>query len=453
MALLKDCRAMKDSSDHHVCPRIWPVFLPLVLLICAVFSVQEFAGSGKVAAKGTYAHGLLDVTIPYHSSRAGSGTLTVEVLDPEDGSAGRVDLSVDVSEGTGLWREKIKLAKPMSSEELVWHRLRYRFEYSDGKTARIEGVESISQILSTPVIHILGQQSYLAGGEAAVRVIVTDSQNQLISGRGSVQIELLIPDQKNRLLFSGRLNHRGTTEAQFIFPSSLVGSYQLRYLVNTSIGSTEFTQPVRLEDKVSILLTTEKPIYQPGQTIHVRALALDRANHAATPNRKLTFEVEDSRGNKVFKKATQTDKFGIASAEFELADEVNLGTYHLRALMGEGDAPANTAELALNVERYVLPKFKVAVDFADKDHKTKRGYRPGDHVTGTVHANYFFGKPVDDREITVKASGMDVSVSVVASVQGRTDHDGTFHFDLRLPTYFAGRPLTRGRPAFSSKRP
>ena len=90
---------------------------------------------------------------------------------------------------------------------------------------------------------------------------------------------------------------------------------------------------MRLEDKVSILLTTEKPIYQPGQTIHVRALALDRANHAAAAGRKLTFEVEDSRGNKVFKKATQTDKFGIASAEFALADEVNLGTYHLRALM------------------------------------------------------------------------------------------------------------------------
>jgi hypothetical protein len=141
---------------------------------------------------------------------------------------------------------------------------------------------------------------------------------------------------------------------------------------------------------------------------------------------------------------TQTDKFGIASAEFELADEVNLGTYHLRALLGEGDAPANTAEIALNVERYVLPKFKVAVDFAGNDKKAKRGYRPGDHVTGTVQAHYFFGKPVDNAEITVKASSMDVSVVVVGSVQGRTDHDGTFHFDLQLPPYFAGRPLSQG---------
>jgi uncharacterized protein YfaS (alpha-2-macroglobulin family) len=107
----------------------------------------------------------------------------------------------------------------------------------------------------------------------------------------------------------------------------------LRYVVDTPIGSTEFTQPVRLEDKVSILLTTEKPMYQPGQVIHVRALALDRCQpRGLRPTDPLTFEVEDSRGNKVFKKATRDrqvrDRVGGVSA---LADEVNLGTYHLRA--------------------------------------------------------------------------------------------------------------------------
>jgi uncharacterized protein YfaS (alpha-2-macroglobulin family) len=134
---------------------------------------------------------------------------------------------------------------------------------------------------------------------------------------------------------------------------------------------------VRLEDRVSIRLTTEKPIYQPGQTIHVRAIALDRSNHEAAANRKMTFEVEDSRGNKVFKKATATDKFGVTSAEFALADEVNLGTYHLRALLGAPEAaPTNTAEIALNVERYVLPKFKIALDFVGKTRKQSAGTGP-----------------------------------------------------------------------------
>ncbi|HEV2989221.1 MAG TPA: MG2 domain-containing protein [Candidatus Angelobacter sp.] len=327
--------------------------------------------------------------------------------------------------------------------------MRYRFAYSNGKDVALEDTESISQILRTPVVHILGQQSYLTGGMAAVRVIVTDSKNELIPGAGSVRIELGSTDQKSdkksRILCTGKLNRRGTTEAQFRLPVGLIGNYQLRYLIDTPIGSTEFTQPVRLEDKVSILLTTEKPIYQPGQTIHVRALALDRSNHEAAANHKLTFEVEDSRGNKVFKKLTETDKFGVASAEFGLADEVNLGTYHLRALMGQADSvPTNTAEIALNVEKYVLPKFKVAIDFSGKGDKAKRGYRPGDHVTGTVHANYFFGKPVDGGEITVKASGTDVALFEAASVHGTTDHEGAYHFDLQLPNYFAGRPLNQG---------
>ena len=276
-------------------------------------------------------------------------------------------------------------------------------------------------------------------------MIVTDSKNEAIAGPGSVRIELMAPVQHPRVLFTGRLNRRGTTEAQFRFPAGVAGSYPMRYVVDTPIGSTEFTQQVRLEDKASILLTTEKPIYQPGQTIHVRALALDRANHEATAGRKLTLEVEDSRGNKVFKKVTQTDKFGVASAEFGLADEVNLGTYHLRALMDSGaSGAANTAEIALNVERYVLPKFKVAVEFAGKGSHAKRGYRPGDHVTGTVRANYFFGKPVDGAEITVKGSVMDVAMADAGSAQGKTDADGAYRFDLQLPAYFAGLPLSQG---------
>jgi hypothetical protein len=398
-----------------------------------------------VGPLATYSPGVLHVDIPYHAAQSGRGRLTLEVLNPEGEVAGRLDRNTRVSTGDGSWREEITLEKQLALDDIVWHRLSYRFEYSDSKNSALAGTESISQILRTPVVHVIAQQSYLAGGEAAVRLIVTDTKNDLIAGAGAARIELLAPNQTPQFLYKGRLNDRGTTEAHFRLPARLTGDVQLRYTVDTPIGSTDFTESVRVEDKVSILLTTEKPLYQPGQTIHVRALALDRSNHEAAANRPVTLEVEDSRGNKVFKKISQTDKFGIVSAEFGLADEVNLGTYHLRAVMGEPGTPStNTAEIALNVEKYVLPKFKVAVDFADKNSKTKRGYQPGDHVTGTVHANYFFGKPVDLAEIAVKASTADVSVFEVAAVQGKTDRDGDFHFDIKLPDYFAGHPLTQG---------
>lgn len=393
------------------------------------------------ALAATYSRGILRVSIPYHMQHPGTGQLTVEVLDPENTVVGHIERQAGIAAGMGWLHGEVTFPKPVSAEDLIWHRLRYRFVLHDRKKAALEGTESISRILRLPVLHILSQQSYLSGGQAAVRVVVTDSMNRPIAGTSTLRIDLVCPDRKPRVLFAGRLNPRGTAEAQFRLPAGLAGNFSLRYAAGTPIGSAEFSQQVRLEDKLSILLTTEKPVYQPGQTIHVRALALERSRRQAAAGRKLTFELEDSRGNKVFRKATQTDSFGIASAEFALADEVNLGTYHLRALAGDAEGARSAAEIALNVDRYVLPKFKVAVDFAGK---ARRGYRPGDHVTGTVRANYFFGKPVSDAGITVKAAAMDVERFDAVSVQGKTDWDGAYRFDLRLPEYFAGLPLARG---------
>jgi uncharacterized protein YfaS (alpha-2-macroglobulin family) len=414
-------------------------FLPSLRLLLTC-SLLLLLGAEQLAVQ----HGKLSVAIPYHSTRPGNGRLVTEILDPEDHVLGRTERTVDMAQGDGSWQQVLKPEKPLPFEDIVWQRLRYRFAYADNGAPAIEGIASISQILRRPVVHILGQTEYLAGSRAAIRVIVSDANNNDIAEPGMMRIDLLAPHQNARPLFSGQINKRGTLEAQFRFPPGLTGRYQLHFVADTAIGSSEYTQPVELKKKASILLTTEKPIYQPGQTIHVRALTLDRANYRADNGRKLTFELEDSRGNKVFKKITATDSFGIASAEFSLADEVNLGTYHLRALMDDSAAPTDTAELALNVERYVLPKFKVSLEFTEKDGKPKRDYRPGDHVTGTVRANYFFGKPVDHAEITVRASGMDVAIFDAASAVGKTDGGGAYKFDLTLPSYFAGRPLSQG---------
>ena len=418
--------------------------LSFVLLLVVLAAVYASLTEAAAPSSATFTHGVLSVAIPYHGARPGSGRLIAEIVDPEEDILGRVERPVEITKDDGTWQQSIAPAKPIAFEDLVWQRVRYRFEYSDKAIPAITGVESISRILRRPVVRILGQTEYLAGSDAAIRLLVSDAGNDDAALTGAIHAELLIPQQRARPLFSGRLNQHGTVAAQFRLPAALRGTYDIRFIADTPIGSAEYTQPIQIKDPALIMLTTEKPIYQPGQTIHVRALALDRASHRADADRNLTFEVEDSRGNKVFKKSTVTDRFGVASAEFSLADEVNLGTYHLRALMGDSSAPVNTAEVALNVERYVLPKFKVAVEFAEKDNKPRRDYRPGDHVTGTVRANYFFGKPVDHAETAIKISSMDVDVFEAASTKGKTDKDGVYHFDLVLPGYFAGRNFSQG---------
>jgi MG2 domain len=347
---------MEASLCKHTRVRICFGFVAALLVLCGALLRQPFLGADGTSGAATYSHGILHLTIPYHADRRGTGQLTVEVLDPEDHVLGETEKSLEVAEGSFLWKEQVRLDKPLPLDELVWNRVRYRFQYQDTRFADLQGTESISQLLRMPVLHILAQQSYLEGSRAAVRAVVTDSRNEAIPGRSSLRIDLQAPGQKRLTLFTGQLNRHDTAAAQFQLPAGVTGTGALHYVVDTSLGSTEYTQTIRLQDKVGILLTTEKPIYQPGQMIHARALALDRADHEAVANRALVFEVEDSRGNKVFKKTTRTDEFGIASAEFELASEVNLGTYHLRALLGEAEGDsANSGEIALHVEKYVLP--------------------------------------------------------------------------------------------------
>ena len=135
-------------------------FLFLVVVLAATCLVSQAPTEERLSA--TYSHGVVHAIIPYQAPYAGRGKLTVEILDPEDHAIGYAERTADAG-AKGVWREDIALTKPMPVEELVWHRLRYRFSYTGSQDAIAEDTESISQILRMPVLRIIGQQSYLDG--------------------------------------------------------------------------------------------------------------------------------------------------------------------------------------------------------------------------------------------------------------------------------------------------
>jgi hypothetical protein len=242
------------------------------------------------------------------------------------------------------------------------------------------------------------------------------------------------PGAPPRLLHAGRTDALGTLAASFAVPRLAPGAYTLAVAAATPAGQEVFTGEVEIEESADVLLTTDKPLYQPGQTIHLRALALRRPDRRPFKGEAITFEVEDARGNKVFKKAVETDRFGVASADFVLASEVNAGAYRIRAAN-----PAASAERTVTVERYALPKFKVAVS-TDRPY-----YRPGDRVAGAIRAGYFFGKPVGSGKVTVRVLTLSVGVEEIGRIEGTTDAEGGFEFEHVLPAALVGRPLHQGR--------
>jgi uncharacterized protein YfaS (alpha-2-macroglobulin family) len=278
----------------------------------------------------------------------------------------------------------------------------------------------------------------MVGSRAAMRVLVSNHDTGRPLG-ADVRISLApakaaAGPAPKRLLFSGVTTSLGTLDASFAVPRVKAGAYRMTVDVGSAAGDDLFSQEVTLEESADILLTTDKPLYQPGQTIHLRVLALQKPSRLPFRGQTITFEAEDAKGNKVFRKALETDRFGVASADFVLGTEVNTGLYTLRAAN-----PAAAVERKVTVDRYVLPKFKVVVK-SDRPY-----YRPGDRVEGSIQADYFFGKPVASGKVTIKVSTIDVGVTEIGRVEGTTDAKGGYAFEYALPDAFVGRPLDRGK--------
>jgi uncharacterized protein YfaS (alpha-2-macroglobulin family) len=281
---------------------------------------------------------------------------------------------------------------------------------------------------------IRGQTQWLAGGPASLRVIVTNHQTGA-PVRGAVHIALTPTDEQNlgaQALFSGQLRE-GTLAAAFQVPQLPPGGYHLSVRVVSALGVDTAQRPITISRQTQVLLTTDKPLYQPGQTLHLRALALRRPSLLPARGDTVTLEVEDAKGNKVFKQTEKASPYGIVSADFTLADEVNMGRYIVRAVTPDGQA-----ERTVEVKRYVLPKFKLTAA-TDKPY-----YLPGEKLTGKVQADYFFGKPTSQSDVLITLSAFDVEFHDFAEIKGETDENGTFKFETDLPTYFVGQPLEQG---------
>ncbi len=281
---------------------------------------------------------------------------------------------------------------------------------------------------------LVGFPDMLVGSTAAVQLVARNHATGAPVAGADAELTL-VNDTDRYPLYQGKTNEDGSLEAAFEVSPKYHGNCVLEIrLAATGYGDDYLEQPVSVKNKNKILLSTDKPQYQPGQYIEMRTLSLDAGSLKPAADQTLTMEVMDGKGNKVFKETGNTDTFGIASARFQLATEVNLGTYTVRAILGD-----DQSEKVVTVDRYVLPKFEIDVT-TDRNF-----YRPGDTLTGEIQSDYFFGKPVAGGSVTIKASSFVVNFDTFSELNGTLDENGHWSFSLPLPDHFVGTELEQGQ--------
>ena len=217
---------------------------------------------------------------------------------------------------------------------------------------------------------------------------------------------------------------RGRDSLKLSVPQIPEGEYRLRL----SGSGFQSEAPVRVEEGTLVFAETDKPIYKPGQTLHLRTLTLDPQLKPLSAT--VSLEIMDAKGLKLFKGDVTTDEYGMASKDFPLSTEPNLGVWKIRATSGK-----RSTQLDVRVERYVLPKYEVKVDLP------RDWVLAGEPISGTVGAEYSFGKPVQG-EVQIRATRYVGSWQEFANVTRNLD--GKMDFQLPAVNYVSGVPAAGG---------
>ena len=286
--------------------------------------------------------------------------------------------------------------------------------------------------------YILGSRSLTAGSSASYRVAVHWASAPKQSGPlPGAQVTLaLVKNKQKTELARGQTDTTGNADFRFPVPRVATGAYRLEVAVRSPLGNATHATSINIYPGGRIMLTMDKKLYQPSQVIHIRALALRSMDLKPVARRPIKIQIKDPKDNVVFVQSQKTSRFGITSVDWQLADEINLGKYTIEA-WAEGSGQGGRSSQTVEVKRYVLPKFKVALE-TDRSF-----YRPGEMVHGTVRARYFFGKPVASAEVALDVrSRLHGPVVIHRIPPCKTDKDGRCTFQLALPAAGARYPGT-----------
>jgi len=314
---------------------------------------------------------------------------------------------------------------------------------------RVDVMGLVGPWLEAPRMRVLGDATAYAGTHYAPRVVVTVPLPNCIKAPcerplqgAQVQAKLFVvaagEGAKRKLVaeMSATTDGAGSAPIAIAVPEASTGELLLELAMTHADGIANASQPLKVIASARILVSTDKPLYQPGQALHLRLLAKDRGTGRAAGNVVATFAVFDAKHNKVYQKKGKTSPEGVFATEMTVATLVNTGRWRITAKVGDDEV-----ERTVEVKPYVLPKFKVELT------PERAAYRPGETVKGTVSGRYFFGEPLRKATVVLVGETFDVATHEVVRVSLTLDDAGMATFDFKLPDALAGQPLLQGGAA------
>lgn len=211
-----------------------------------------------------------------------------------------------------------------------------------------------------------------------------------------------------------------------IFVLAVNGSTQ-----NASVFSDTFNIPMQMKNTATFT-QTDKTLYRPGETVQIRIISI---SYDMKPNTgDVDLVIRDPRNNIIQQHLNMTSDLGVISTQFQLSDSPMLGVWGISATLND----TTQSFVSFVVAENVFQKFDVRLDapsfFIASDMK---------NFTGTVTANYRYGKPVKGNvtiKITTQAE-VDTQISKAYQISGSVNFSFTYR-EMYNTMYWGGINLT-----------
>ena len=397
--------------------RRWLLFLACLSVLIAVLAPLTRA-RGELKVNEARTRFLLEkepaqvlLAVDNSTGESLNAKVEIEIRDPQD----RVMSQVNQAQSIGTGKQTLSLTLPLYFSKLkdeerrvLWHRLHYRVSKEDQADSITEGIISLSEI--TPdlfELRVSTAEYAREGRHYKARVFAGHPVTHKPAANVRIDGDLTLQDDGDRGL---KLHNAKTTDSDGYamlefempkrfpqFPHTLQpAGGELKVVGKRGAFVVEAEGQALVDQFANTLITTDKPLYQPGQLMHLRALIFTPSRHALA-NQDILFKIDDPEGTAVYRSVVKSSRFGIASTEWPIPENVRLGDYRIHVMVDGGNEDEDSSESLYDVRisRYDLPNFTVTAQ-ADRDY-----YLPGQNAEIRVRANYLFGQPVKRGHVRV----------------------------------------------------
>lgn len=274
------------------------------------------------------------------------------------------------------------------------------------------------------------------GGEGTVRVrplgryVIGDDHHAYAGETGmyrGADVEVTLLDEHGEPVEGveiGRFKRsRSTRHASIELPDLPDGDYTLRAAVSAPFDTIQLDLDLPLYAPAVVHVMPDRPLYRPGQPVHLRSVMLARTDMEPLEGRPGRWRVTSPDGSEMLVEKDRSGPWGISDTSFPLDHSAPHGTW--RAAWESGE---DRDEITFDVRPFKLPRLAAELS-------TERPwYSIGEPVVLEGRAQYTSGAPVADAPVEVTLARVEGRWPPPLSWEGphtlRTDPSGRFTLEL-----------------------